>query len=106
MIGTKSKFIYFQNVFYFEPYSIINYVTFFCSFFFPEINKCIEEPERLGKIFRKYERRLNMYVVYCQNKPKSEFIVSEYIDTFFEVLFILLIQTLIEQFYYCYCPFI
>lgn len=31
------------------------------------------------------ERRLNMYVVYCQNKPKSEHIVSEYIDTFFEV---------------------
>lgn len=25
-----------------------------------------------------------MYVVYCQNKPKSEFIVAEY-DSFFEV---------------------
>ena len=25
-----------------------------------------------------------MYVVYCQNKPKSEFIVSEY-ESFFEV---------------------
>jgi len=45
----------------------------------------MEEPERLGKIFRKYERRLNMYVVYCQNKPKSEYIVSEYLDSFFEV---------------------
>lgn len=31
------------------------------------------------------ERRLHMYIVYCQNKPKSEHIVSEYIDTFFEV---------------------
>lgn len=31
------------------------------------------------------ERRLHMYVVYCQNKPKSEHIVSEYIETFFEV---------------------
>uniref|UniRef100_A0A4W5Q235 non-specific serine/threonine protein kinase n=1 Tax=Hucho hucho TaxID=62062 RepID=A0A4W5Q235_9TELE len=31
------------------------------------------------------ERRLHMYVVYCQNKPKSEFIVAEY-DTFFEGL--------------------
>jgi len=28
-----------------------------------------------------------MYIVYCQNKPKSEHIVSEYIDTFFEVSF-------------------
>lgn len=26
-----------------------------------------------------------MYVVYCQNKPKSEHIVSEFIDTYFEV---------------------
>ena len=25
-----------------------------------------------------------MYVVYCQNKPKSEFIVSEYVDSYFE----------------------
>lgn len=33
------------------------------------------------------ERRLHMYIVYCQNKPKSEHIVSEYIDTYFEVNF-------------------
>ncbi|XP_043388749.1 rho guanine nucleotide exchange factor 25 isoform X3 [Chelonia mydas] len=32
------------------------------------------------------ERRLHMYVVYCQNKPKSEHIVSEYIDSYFEEL--------------------
>uniref|UniRef100_A0A3Q2YB08 DH domain-containing protein n=1 Tax=Hippocampus comes TaxID=109280 RepID=A0A3Q2YB08_HIPCM len=31
-------------------------------------------------------RRLNVYVVYCQNKPKSEHIVAEYIDTYFEDL--------------------
>lgn len=30
------------------------------------------------------ERRLYMYVKYCENKPKSEYIVAEYID-FFEV---------------------
>lgn len=30
------------------------------------------------------ERRLHMYVVYCQNKPKSEYIVAEY-DSYFEV---------------------
>lgn len=55
------------------------------SSFLAEIEKCLEEPERLGLLFRRYERRLNMYVVYCQNKPKSEHIVSEYLDTFFEV---------------------
>lgn len=26
-----------------------------------------------------------MYVVYCQNKPKSEHVVSEFGDTYFEV---------------------
>lgn len=31
------------------------------------------------------ERRLHMYVVYCQNKPKSEHVVSEFIETYFEV---------------------
>ena len=30
------------------------------------------------------ERRLYMYVKYCENKPKSEYIVAEFID-FFEV---------------------
>lgn len=36
-------------------------------------------------LFFLQERRLHMYVVYCQNKPKSEHIVSEYIETYFEV---------------------
>lgn len=42
------------------------------------------------------ERRLHMYVVYCQNKPKSEHIVSEYIETFFEVSIAVLFITLIH----------
>lgn len=60
-------------------------VCFLFSFFLAEVEKCLEEPERLGLLFSRYERRLNMYVVYCQNKPKSEYIVSEYLDSFFEV---------------------
>uniref|UniRef100_A0AAQ4RNG3 Uncharacterized protein n=1 Tax=Gasterosteus aculeatus aculeatus TaxID=481459 RepID=A0AAQ4RNG3_GASAC len=50
------------------------------------LEKCLEDPDRLGPLFLKQERRLNMYVVYCQNKPKSEHIVSEYMDTYFEDL--------------------
>ncbi|XP_067120464.1 LOW QUALITY PROTEIN: triple functional domain protein-like [Centruroides vittatus] len=56
------------------------------DFFLAELEKCLDEPAHLGLLFRRYERRLNMYVVYCQNKPKSEYIVSEYIETFFEEL--------------------
>uniref|UniRef100_A0A6Q2XBX9 Rho guanine nucleotide exchange factor 25 n=1 Tax=Esox lucius TaxID=8010 RepID=A0A6Q2XBX9_ESOLU len=51
-----------------------------------ELEKCVAEPDRLAQLFIKHERRLHMYVVYCQNKPKSEHIVSEYIETYFEEL--------------------
>lgn len=54
--------------------------------FLAELEKCLEEPSRLGVLFRRYDRKLHMYVVYCQNKPVSEYIVSEYIDTYFEEL--------------------
>uniref|UniRef100_A0A8C4W6U6 non-specific serine/threonine protein kinase n=1 Tax=Gopherus evgoodei TaxID=1825980 RepID=A0A8C4W6U6_9SAUR len=56
------------------------------DFFLGELEKCLEDPEKLGSLFVKHERRLHMYIVYCQNKPKSEHIVSDYIDTFFEDL--------------------
>ncbi|XP_076827422.1 LOW QUALITY PROTEIN: triple functional domain protein [Brachyhypopomus gauderio] len=56
------------------------------DFFLAELEKCLEDPDRLATLFIKQERRLHMYIVYCQNKPKSEHIVSEYIDTYFEDL--------------------
>eukprot|EP00066_Takifugu_rubripes_P014492 XP_011603758.1 PREDICTED: triple functional domain protein-like [Takifugu rubripes] len=56
------------------------------DFFLGELEKCLEDPDRLAPLFIKQERRLHMYIVYCQNKPKSEHIVSEYIDTYFEDL--------------------
>ncbi|XP_041962878.1 triple functional domain protein isoform X1 [Alosa sapidissima] len=56
------------------------------DYFLAELERCLENPDRLATLFIKQERRLQMYVVYCQNKPKSEHIVSEYIDTYFESL--------------------
>ncbi|XP_066546525.1 triple functional domain protein isoform X7 [Amia ocellicauda] len=56
------------------------------DFFLGELEKCLEDPDKLASLFVKNERRLHMYIVYCQNKPKSEHIVSEYIDTYFEDL--------------------
>lgn len=56
------------------------------DFFLKALERCIERPEELGPLFKRYERKLHMYVVYCQNKPVSEYIVSEYIDTYFEEL--------------------
>ncbi|KAF7988703.1 hypothetical protein HCN44_001276 [Aphidius gifuensis] len=54
--------------------------------FLKSLEKCIELPHEIGQLFKKHERKLRMYVVYCQNKPVSEYIVSEYIDTYFEEL--------------------
>ncbi|XP_041431374.1 kalirin RhoGEF kinase L homeolog isoform X6 [Xenopus laevis] len=55
------------------------------DFYMGELEKCLLEPERLAQLFIKHERKLHMYVVYCQNKPRSEFVVAEY-DSFFEDL--------------------
>ncbi|KAM7422458.1 hypothetical protein PAMA_010483 [Pampus argenteus] len=56
------------------------------DYFLGELEKCVGDPDSLAQLFIKHERRLHMYVVYCQNKPKSEHIVSEYIESFFEDL--------------------
>lgn len=58
-------------------------LTYF-SFFLKALKRCVEHPAEIGPLFRRYERKLHMYVVYCQNKPVSEFIVSEHLDTYFE----------------------
>ena len=66
--------------------------TYLCCFFFSNFLKnlenCIESGliVDLAKLFKEKERKINpMYVKYCQNKPKSEYIVSEYLDTYIEV---------------------
>uniref|UniRef100_A0A3Q3XN60 Rho guanine nucleotide exchange factor 25 n=1 Tax=Mola mola TaxID=94237 RepID=A0A3Q3XN60_MOLML len=56
------------------------------DYFLGELEKCVGDPDSVAQLFIKHERRLHMYVVYCQNKPKSEHIVSEFIETYFEDL--------------------
>ena len=60
--------------------------VFIFSYFSKKLAQCLTSPSDLGSLFKKSERKFQMYVVYCQNKPKSEHIVSEYIDTYFEVI--------------------
>ncbi|XP_044733840.1 triple functional domain protein isoform X3 [Chrysoperla carnea] len=56
------------------------------DFFSKALRRCVEHPAELGPLFRRCERKLHMYVVYCQNKPVSEHIVSEHLDGYFEEL--------------------
>lgn len=66
--------------------NIFDCLCFVFSFFLKALRRCVDQPAELGSLFRRYERKLHMYVVYCQNKPVSEFIVSEYLDTYFDEL--------------------
>jgi len=54
------------------------------DYFSKNLALCSDNPSELGNLFKRCERKFQMYVVYCQNKPKSEYIVSEYIDSYFE----------------------
>ncbi|XP_066114930.1 rho guanine nucleotide exchange factor 25 isoform X1 [Saccopteryx bilineata] len=56
------------------------------DYFLGELQHCLKDPDWLAQLFIKHERRLHMYVVYCQNKPKSEHVVSEFGDSYFEEL--------------------
>ncbi|XP_060051041.1 rho guanine nucleotide exchange factor 25 isoform X2 [Erinaceus europaeus] len=56
------------------------------DYFLQELQRCLNDPDWLAQLFIKHERRLHMYVVYCQNKPKSEHVVSEFGDSYFEEL--------------------
>lgn len=47
----------------FPFYFLTLFLFAFRSSFLAEIEKCIEEPERIGILFKRYERRLNMYIV-------------------------------------------
>lgn len=56
----------------------------FFSVFVHELEPAVNDHNVAGQAFVKYERRLHMYVVYCQNKPKSEYLVGEF-ESFFQV---------------------
>lgn len=56
-----------------------------CSTFSTEIAKALEDPDHVAALFIRYERRLQMYVKYCENKPKSEYLVAEYFEYFEEM---------------------
>uniref|UniRef100_A0A6P7GCH9 Triple functional domain protein-like n=1 Tax=Diabrotica virgifera virgifera TaxID=50390 RepID=A0A6P7GCH9_DIAVI len=56
------------------------------NFFLKSLKQAVENPIELASLFKRYERKLQMYVIYCKNKHVSEYIVSEYLETYFEDL--------------------
>ncbi|KAM3722370.1 Triple functional domain protein [Dirofilaria immitis] len=58
--------------------NIAQILDFHKALFLKEIEKCLEDYEAVGNAFIKYERRLHTYYVkYCQNKPKSDFLMAQ-----------------------------
>ncbi|CAG9534776.1 unnamed protein product [Cercopithifilaria johnstoni] len=58
--------------------NIAQILDFHKTLFLKEIEKCLEDYEAVGNAFVKYERRLHTYYVkYCQNKPKSDFLMAQ-----------------------------
>uniref|UniRef100_A0A0K0G072 Rho guanine nucleotide exchange factor 25 (inferred by orthology to a human protein) n=1 Tax=Strongyloides venezuelensis TaxID=75913 RepID=A0A0K0G072_STRVS len=58
--------------------NIAQILEFHKTLFVKEIEKCLTDYECAGQAFVKYERRLHTYYVkYCQNKPKSDYLVSQ-----------------------------
>lgn len=55
------------------------------SVFLKTLHNCIQNPSELSAIIKRSERKLHMYVVYCQNKPVSEHIVAEHLGYFDEI---------------------
>lgn len=49
------------------------------------LQKCILNSVELGPLIKRCERKLHMYVIYCQNKPVSEHIVAEHLGYFEEI---------------------
>ncbi|XP_046859404.1 kalirin-like isoform X4 [Xenia sp. Carnegie-2017] len=56
------------------------------SFFSKELEKCEDAPEKIANVFLKASKRLEMYIHYCQKKPKSEGLVREFEDLYFNEL--------------------
>lgn len=57
----------------------------FFSIFLKTLYNCIQNPSELSAIIKRSDRKLHMYVVYCQNKPVSEHIVAEHLGYFDEI---------------------
>ena len=55
------------------------------DFFGRNLEDCLNNTEKIGPAFIRSEKKFQIYIKYCQNKPKSEYIVSEFYEYFEDV---------------------
>lgn len=83
---TNSKRVDRLYYFFKVSYSLLICNSIVFSFFIKSLKQAVENPIELASLFKRYERKLQMYVIYCKNKHVSEYIVSEHLETYFEEL--------------------
>ena len=52
------------------------------SYFLKALIQSQKTPTELGTIIKRYGNKFQMYITYCNNKPKSEHIVTEHAQYF------------------------
>lgn len=60
------------------------------QYFLHELERCENNPLKVGAVFLEHESKFYLYALYNKNKPKSDALMSEYGTRFFKVHSILL----------------
>ncbi|XP_057304422.1 triple functional domain protein-like isoform X4 [Hydractinia symbiolongicarpus] len=60
-----------------------NLLTFHKNSLLKDLQKCINSPEKLGSVFLKAEKKFELYIHYCANKPRSAALIDGFLGTFF-----------------------
>lgn len=55
------------------------------QFFLHELERCENNPLKVGSVFLEHESKFYLYALYNKNKPKSDALMSEYGSRFFKV---------------------
>lgn len=57
------------------------------QYFLHELERCENNPLKIGAVFLEHESKFYLYALYNKNKPKSEALMSEYGSRFFKVCY-------------------
>lgn len=57
------------------------------QYFLHELERCENNPLKVGAVFLEHESKFYLYALYNKNKPKSDALMSEYGTRFFKVIF-------------------
>lgn len=75
------------------------------QYFLNELERCENNPLKVGAVFLEHESKFYLYALYNKNKPKSEALMSEYGSRFFKVNFKYFYSFYLNCFFYGFFMF-